>query len=375
MSVRQEKNKNKIPKDGRSWYYDIYYTDIYGNRKEKKSKYYATKKEAQNSEVEFINGIKKNISFDTNISGIELLKEWLVFKENKVKSPTFYSVDNVVKNHIEYFFKQFKSIHLIKVEHLLKFREDINSKTFSTDHKNRIILYVQEILDYAVVNYDFDMKVASKLQKIKDEHKAKKANDAEWNFWTPDEWKKFIKVVDDDLYYLMFNFLYFTGLRFGEMVGLTWEYVDLSKSQIKIIQALSTRVKGKLFELLDPKTTNSIRVVDLPDNLVKLLKEHYEKEKKIFGFNNDFFVFGNVRFIPRTTFAREMDSYILKANVKRITPHGFRHSHVSLLIHLGCDSRDVANRIGDTVKVVEETYYHMFPEKKKKTIELLNQIE
>ncbi|MDO4394998.1 MAG: hypothetical protein Q4C23_03355 [Mycoplasmatota bacterium] len=37
---------------------------------------------------------------------------------------------------------------------------------------------------------------------------------------------------------------------------------------------------------------------------------------------------------------------------------------VSLLINLGCDSRDVANRIGDTVNIVEKTYYHMFPTKK-----------
>ena len=47
---------------------------------------------------------------------------------------------------------------------------------------------------------------------------------------------------------------------------------------------------------------------------------------------------------------------IKKANVKRITPHGFKSSHVSLLIHLGCDSRDVAERVGDTVQMIEKTY-------------------
>ena len=35
MPVYQEKNKNKLTKDGRSWYYRCYYTDIYGIRKQK----------------------------------------------------------------------------------------------------------------------------------------------------------------------------------------------------------------------------------------------------------------------------------------------------------------------------------------------------
>lgn len=58
----------------------------------------------------------------------------------------------------------------------------------------------------------------------------------------------------------------------------------------------------------------------------------------------------------------------------KISPHGFRHSHASLLFHLGCDSHDVANRLGDTVRVVENTYYHMFPSKKSNTVKVLNNL-
>lgn len=55
-----------------------------------------------------------------------------------------------------------------------------------------------------------------------------------------------------------------------------------------------------------------------------------------------------------------------------ITPHGFRHSHASLFIDLGCDSRKVANRLGDTVEMIEKTYYHMFPHQKSAIINTLN---
>ena len=78
---------------------------------------------------------------------------------------------------------------------------------------------------------------------------------------------------------------------------------------------------------------------------------------------------------PPTSLKRYLYKYIKIAQVKKITPHGFRHSHISLLIDLGCDSRDVAERVGDTIQMVEKTYYHMFPTKKKKTVNLLNNIK
>lgn len=79
---------------------------------------------------------------------------------------------------------------------------------------------------------------------------------------------------------------------------------------------------------------------------------------------NEMFVFGNVKHISFTAFKRHLYNYINKCGVKRITPHGFRHSLVSLLIDLGYDNREVAERTGNTVEMIERTYYHMFPEKK-----------
>ena len=48
--------------------------------------------------------------------------------------------------------------------------------------------------------------------------------------------------------------------------------------------------------------------------------------------------------------------FIWKIKAKHITIHGFRHSHISLLINIGCGFRDVANRFGDTVQMVEKNY-------------------
>ena len=103
-----------------------------------------------------------------------------------------------------------------------------------------------------------------------------------------------------------------------------------------------------------------------------LLKVCYNKVKNIYGFNHNKFVFGNERYIPASTFKRYLENYIKQAQVKLITPHWFRHSHVSFLINIGCDSKDVAERIGDTIRMIEKTYYHIFPDKKSITVRAIN---
>ena len=53
MAVYQENDKSKWTKDGRSWYFRCYYTDIYGVSRQKQSKFYKTKTEAKIAESEF----------------------------------------------------------------------------------------------------------------------------------------------------------------------------------------------------------------------------------------------------------------------------------------------------------------------------------
>ena len=232
-----------------------------------------------------------------------------------------------------------------------------------------MISYCRECFLYGTIYFNFDIKIANCLVKFRNDAPIEKPKDSEYNFWTLDEFNKFIANVDNDYYKIIFTFLYRTGLRIGEFKALNWTDIDLENKTLSISKELVHCL------LITPKTKNSIRIMDLDDYLVKLLKSYKKTQEKMYGFNDKWFVFGGVKNISNTTLRRHLDNYIKKSNVKHITIHGFRHSHVSLLIYLGCDSRDVAERIGDTVQTVERTYYHMFPKKKKETVNRLNGIE
>lgn len=367
------KEKEEWTKDGRSYYFRTYYTDLYGNRKQKESKLYKTRPEAKDAEVEFLSKIKTTDEINNNIQFIDIYREWLLFKQSQVKSTTFYSVVKRCEHHILPYFKKYK-LHSIKMNTINQWKDNVFKLNITTGHKNTLIRTLKEILIYARDNYDYDTKIVSKIQLYKVETVVNKT-DAETNFWTFEEFSKFISVVDNNYYYLIFNFLYYTGLRLGEMIALTWEDLNFNRKQIRINKTFTNKVLDGPYKITTPKTSNSVRYVDLDDNLLSLMRKHYEDESKICNFNEKMFLFGNISHTSPTTIKRYLYKYIELANVKKITPHGFRHSHVSLLINLGCDSRDVAERVGDTIQMIEKTYYHMFPTKKKETVNLLNNLK
>ena len=376
MPVYREKNKKKWTKDGRSYYFRCYYTDMYGNRKQKESKLYKLSSEAKEAEREFLNSVEKKDITDTNISFEAVFYEWLSIKERAVKCTTYYRLKQNLTKHILNFFSKYK-LHSIKMDTINSWYSYLENANIGEKYQNSLIGYLKEVLTYAKDNYDFDIKIVSRIQKKRISKDVTKVNDALWNFWTDKEFDIFIKCVDDPFYYIIFNFLYYTGLRMGELIALNWNNVNLERKEIYIKDNFTNKVEGQVFAIVDPKSDNSIRIVDLDDDTAILLSKHYEQEKKLYNFSKKWFVFGNVKYVAPTTFANHLDKYIDQVkkeyiNFKRITPHGFRHSHASLLINLGCDSREVAARLGDTVEVIERTYYHMFPDKKKHTIDVLN---
>ena len=72
---------------------------------------------------------------------------------------------------------------------------------------------------------------------------------------------------------------------------------------------------------------------------------------------------------------RKKESYIKKVNVKRITIHEFRHSHVTILRSMNYTIKQVATRIRDTEITVIETYSHLFESDKFVISEGLNKLK
>lgn len=373
MPVYKEKSKKRWTKDGRAYYFREYYIDQYGIKKQYRSEYYIDREKAEEERAKWLLQLKIDNDASLNISFKEVYEEWYVYKSMTLKCTTAYKLKKSLDKNILNYFKIYK-LNYIKMNVITLYYNYLQKQNLSPKYQNKMVGYLKELLTYASDNYNFDRKVLSKINKKRITSIENQQN-SEWNFWTYDEFNLFISYVDNEYWSLIFNFMYFTGLRIGEFIALTWNDLNFKNKTLRINKSYTNKSGNKDIHIVDPKTSNSIREIDLDDNLIDLLIKHYKNESQIYKFQKNMNIFGNIDYIAPTTFARYLDLYIKKANVKRITPHGFRHSHVSLLFHLGCDELEVAERVGDTVEVIRKTYYHMFPSKKSNTVKALNDLK
>ncbi len=85
-------------------------------------------------------------------------------------------------------------------------------------------------------------------------------------FFTYEEFKKFISVEDDILFKILFETLYYCGLRRGELRGLTWKDIDFKNQYLSVNKNIvATRGdENKTYMVTTPKTKSSIRNIYIP---------------------------------------------------------------------------------------------------------------
>ena len=105
---------------------------------------------------------------------------------------------------------------IIKSNNLLFQRT--SSTHLSTRYKNDILKFLKSVLNYAMTWYDFNLtKVYSRMTKFSSSSDIQK----EMMYFTYDQFKQFISIEENLKYRVMYEMLYYCGLRKGELRGLT----------------------------------------------------------------------------------------------------------------------------------------------------------
>ena len=96
------------------------------------------------------------------------------------------------------------------------------------------------------------------------------------DFWTYEEYQQFINTIEvGSRYYVLFEILFWTGMRIGELLALFKSDVNFQENKISISKTYY-RAEGKDV-ITTPKTEQSVRTIDIPEFLTQEIKEYCNK--------------------------------------------------------------------------------------------------
>ena len=128
------------------------------------------------------------------------------------------------------------------VSHYLKWRTEISKMDLALKTKNGYYKFFKNLLNYGTKWHDFNFApIYNKMEKFNDPNALPK----EMDFYTFEEFQKFMSVIDDIKFKALFKTLYFCGLRRGELRGLSWDSVEHITINELRIKTYLIKEKGK----------------------------------------------------------------------------------------------------------------------------------
>lgn len=373
-------NKIKKRKDGLQGYrVRVNFTDMNGNPRQVERTAYGLS-EAQLLEKKLIVEFKEQKEVSKSRMTInELIQEYGEYHKIEVKASSYDSIMRTLRLRVQPYLGECRLDKLTQPK-LAEWKITISKQNLSdTTKKNAYSIFVA-LLNFAVRMQYIPKNPLAILGNFKDSSEVTKKSQ-KLRYYTSEQFVRYISVakeqcstVNDWGFYVFFNLAFFTGCRKGELNALKWS--DLEGSILHIRRQITQKIKGEDIETT-PKTKSSIRDLQVPKPLMKILEEHKARQQAASHlFTENYRICGGEKPLRDTTIDKKNRQFADKADLPRITIHEFRHSHASLLINSGIVIQEVSRILGhSTVEQTWNVYSHLYPNQEEKALEVLNKIE
>ena len=376
MAIRKDKDN--------SWIVDISngFDPITLKQRRIVRKGFKTKKEATEAE-HYLRSVELKERFYGAKITVPMLYDMLKEEDsiNHRKISYINTQENNYNKHIREYFINVDNVGKLTYEDIYQFREQLRQKIgqntdkpLSTNTINKIMILLKKIFDVGLRKGYYSNNPVKLLKKLPIEK-------PKIQFWTIAEFQQFLKLFEIDEYNikLLFTVLFFTGLRLGEALALTWQDVDFTSNTIHVTK--STYVNKGISHISTTKTKAGTRRIIINKKLSQELETWQKKqEKQLQQFSNDITtlqVFQNSPIIITQDAIEKQYKKILERDntLKKIRIHDFRHSHASLLINNGEDYLVVKERLGHaSITTTIDTYSHLYPSKQKELADKLDDL-
>ena len=212
------------------------------------------------------------------------------------------------------------------------------------------------------------------------------------HFLTVDEQKRFLEAAKGSHNYAQYALILETGLRTGEMIGLTWDAIDWEKRTLTVNKTLEFRYKQDEWRAVPPKTESSYRTIPLTDTAYGILREIYDTRE----YRNESNGLSTVlTFMDRKTGQKRKlvmrdlvfinwrtgmpaknssyDTHLYKlcddAGIKRFCMHALRHTYATRAIESGMQPKVLQKLLGHaSITTTMNRYVHVTDDSMKKAV-------
>ena len=210
---------------------------------------------------------------------------------------------------------------------------------------------------------------------------------------TVDEQKIFLEVAKSSHNYYQYAFILETGLRTGELIGLTWDAIDWDNHTLTVNKTMEFRHKQKFWRAGPPKTQTSYRTIPLTTHAYNILLKLKEKRKtqklskeleQVLTFTDrktgqtSSLVMSDLVFINfRTGMPAKNSSYdthLYKlcetAGIPPFSMHTLRHTYATRAIESGMQPKILQKLLGHaSITTTMDTYVHVTDDSMTKAIQ------
>lgn len=316
---------------------------------------FSSKREAKQYEEDFLQKLSDELGENEPLyqrTFGDVFQEYLSsHKREDIKESTLETKNNIFEKHIFPYFKD-KLVSEITDDDIAEWQTLKKNETMPNGkHFSNAFLRTMQSQFNSIINYAHSKGYLS-INPLAD-IKNMGIKDKRVEFWTAEEYERFAyQAMNYPEFYYAYEVLYWCGLREGEMLALTLRDINFTQSTISVTKTYQ-HIHGRDI-ISTPKTPSSVRNVSIPSFLCDELKEYvnllYEP-----GLDDRLFK------ITKSSLTKNFHTLSEVAGLPRITIHGLRHSHVSLLISKKYDIFEVSKRIGHkSIKTTQDIYGHLF---------------
>lgn len=217
---------------------------------------------------------------------------------------------------------------------------------------------------------------------------------SEIKYLTIEEQRLFLNAARRSHNYRQYALVLETGLRTGEMIGLTWDDVDFKHRTLTVSKTLSYRYGRDAWIAGPPKTAASYRTIPLTDRAYDILREIYDERdtrKRSDGLSETLRYMDRQTGVEKTLRMKDLvfinyrsgmpnknssyDTHLYKlcdeAGIKRFCMHALRHTYATRAIERGVNPKALQELLGhSSLQTTMDTYVHVTDESKRSAVEL-----